>query len=65
MLYLPESLRVTPVVLQDLSLGEQNGGPITQRELVSDLLQHTGAHRSGGLGGILPRDTEEADGRTH
>lgn len=41
-------LLVTPVVLQDLSLGEQNGSPIIQGEVVSDLLQHVSTHRSVG-----------------
>lgn len=47
-------LLVTPVVLQDLSLGEQNGSPIIQGEVVSDLLQHVSTHRSVGWMGFSP-----------
>ncbi|GAB0179390.1 mitochondrial enolase superfamily member 1 [Grus japonensis] len=39
--------------------GEQNEAPITQGEMVSDLLHHLDTHRSMGLDGIHPRVLRE------
>ena len=63
---LPQSLIVRPVVLRVPSLleledrdREQNGAPIIQGEMVSDLLHHLDTHKSMGLDGIHPRVLRE------
>ncbi|XP_068277215.1 Holliday junction recognition protein [Nyctibius grandis] len=47
-----------PPELEDRD-GEQNEAPITQREMVIDLLHHLDPHKSVGLDGIHPRESPE------
>ena len=47
-----------PPELEDRD-GEQNGAPIIQGEMVSDLLHHLDTHKSVGSDGIHPRVLKE------